>query len=44
MDGEVLWLDSPMHFAVQPKSLNVLAPADPASSSDATPEPIPERA
>lgn len=31
MDGEVLWLESPMVFSVQPKSLTVLAAPEPAT-------------
>lgn len=38
MDGDVLTLDTPLNFAVRPKSLTVLAPPVPAA---ATPEPSP---
>lgn len=31
MDGEILWMDTPLQFGVRPKSLNVLAVADPAA-------------
>lgn len=33
MDGEVLWLESPMVFSVQPKSLTVLAAPEPATAT-----------
>jgi diacylglycerol kinase family enzyme len=41
MDGDVLTLDTPLNFAVHPKSLTVLAPALPVETPDAqlaTPE------
>ena len=40
MDGEVLMLETPLTFAVRPKSLNVLAPALPAA--EPTPQPAAE--
>lgn len=30
MDGEILWMETPLQFGVRPKSLNVLAAAPPA--------------
>lgn len=38
LDGEVLWLDSPMHFAVQPKVLTVLAAPDPVAVTSEAPK------
>lgn len=43
MDGEVLWLDSPMVFSVQPKSLTVLAAPEPVAAAT-TPLSIAEQA
>ena len=43
MDGDVMMLDTPLNFSVRPKSLMVLAPAQPAA--DAAPQPaVPESA
>lgn len=39
MDGEVIWLDSPMVFSVQPKSLNVLAAPEAATTQLPVSEP-----
>lgn len=40
MDGDVLSLETPLHFSVRPKSLNVLAPVVPAVK--AAPPAVPE--
>ena len=37
MDGDVLTLDTPLNFAVRPKSLTVLAPAAPAAAPTSEP-------
>jgi len=37
MDGDVLTLDTPLNFAVRPKSLTVLAPAMPAAAPTSEP-------
>jgi diacylglycerol kinase family enzyme len=37
MDGDVLTLDTPLNFAVRPKSLTVLAPAVPAAAPTSEP-------
>lgn len=42
LDGEIVWLDSPMYFAVQPKSLTVLAAPDPVAVAE--PQPVAEPA
>ena len=43
MDGDVMMLDTPLNFSVRPKSLMVLAPAQP--EADAAPQPaVPESA
>ena len=44
LDGEIVWLDSPMYFAVQPKSLTVLAAPDPVAAAEATTQPVAEQA
>ena len=46
MDGEVIRLNTPLHFSVRPKSLEVLAPPEPAAEPTAEPAPaaVPEEA
>jgi diacylglycerol kinase family enzyme len=43
MDGEILWLDSPLQFSVRPKSLNVLAAAEPAPATTEQPAAVVEQ-
>jgi diacylglycerol kinase family enzyme len=44
LDGEIVWLDSPMYFSVHPKSLVVLAAPDAAAAVAAEPQPVAEQA
>lgn len=43
MDGEVLWMDTPLNFSVQPKSLNVLAAAEAAPAPAQQPAAVTEQ-